>query len=63
MPKSFLQRLTTKRFLFSAAGLAIATVMLTKGKIDCECWVYSLAIIIAGHHMEDCIRALKGVPK
>ena len=41
-------------------GFFTATALCWNGKIGGEMWVYSMAIVIAGHHMEDLIRAWKG---
>lgn len=57
------ERFTTKRFIFSAVGFTTATALLCQGKMDCGCWVYALAIVIAGHHAEDIVRAWRGNPK
>lgn len=53
-------RFLTKRVLFSASGLVIATGLVCAGKMADTCWVYALAVIIAGHHAEDIIKAWKG---
>ena len=50
----------TKRFIFSAVGLALATWLCYEAKLGGEQWVYALAIIIAGHHMEDLVKAWRG---
>lgn len=52
-----IRRFLTKRFIFSAAGLALATLELEHGKLSGTEWVYALAIIIAGHHAPDLIAA------
>ena len=52
-------RFLTKRFVMSAFGFATATVLLCAGKLTSECWVYALAIVIAGHHAEDIVKAMK----
>lgn len=49
----------TKRFMISAVGFVTATALLILGKLTGECWVYSLAIVIAGHHAEDVIAAMR----
>jgi hypothetical protein len=46
-----------QRFLWSAAGLAIASVALWHGKMDGENWVFALAVVLAGHHAEDLVKA------
>lgn len=54
------RRFTTKRFVFSAAGLALATWLCLQGKVSGQEWVYALLSIIAGHHAEDIVRAWRG---
>ena len=54
------KRFTTKRFIFSMIGFITATALCWNGKMSGEVWVYSMAVVIAGHHMEDLIRAWKG---
>ena len=49
--------LLKQRFLWSAAGLGLATTALWHGKMDGENWCFALAIILAGHHAEDLIKA------
>lgn len=44
----------------SAVGFATATVLLYTGKLTGECWVYALAVVIAGHHAEDIVKAMRG---
>jgi hypothetical protein len=51
---------TTKRVAFSAAGFITATVALWNSKLDGGNWVFALAVVIAGHHAEDLIRAYRG---
>lgn len=58
-----IRRFTTKRFVFSAVGLGLATYLCWNAKIGGQEWVYALAIIIAGHHAEDIIRAWRGGDK
>lgn len=53
------RRLFTKRFLFSVAGLSIATTALWTGKMDAVDWMISLAIVLAGHNTEDIVRAIR----
>ena len=50
----------TKRFIFSAAGILIATALLCFGKLSGECWVYAFAVSLAGHHAEDIAKAIRG---
>ena len=57
-----MSKFATKRFVFSAAGLALATFLCWEGKLDGAAWVYALAVIIAGHHAEDIVKAAKGTP-
>lgn len=45
---------------FSVLGLGLATGLVYTGKLGGEQWVYALAIVIAGHHAEDIIKAWKG---
>lgn len=59
---SFWHKFGTKKFIFSVAGLAIATWLEIHSKLDGPTWVYALAVIIAGHNAEDVIRAFKGTP-
>lgn len=54
------KRFTTKRFIFSMIGFITSTVLCWYGKINGEMWVYAMAIVIAGHHMEDLIKAWRG---
>lgn len=35
----------------------IASAALWNGKLDGENWVFALAVIIAGHHAEDIVKA------
>jgi hypothetical protein len=58
LPKK--KRLFTTRKVFSAIGFITATWLLWFGKIGGEEWVYTLVIVIAGHHAEDLIKAIKG---
>lgn len=55
-----LRRFATKRFIFSAAGLGLATWLCYVGKLAGQEWVYALLSIIAGHHAEDIVRAWRG---
>lgn len=55
-----IRRFTTKRFLFSLIGLALSTGLCYYGKLGGEQWVYALAIVLAGHHAEDLVRAYRG---
>lgn len=57
------KKFLTKKFLFSAVGLALATFLNLHGTLGGEQWDYALFGIIAGHHLEDLIRAWRGVPK
>lgn len=51
----------TKRFLFGLLGLGLATWLQYSHHLgDGTCWVYALAIIIAGHHSVDIIKAWRG---
>jgi FtsH-binding integral membrane protein len=50
----------TKRMLFSLIGLTVASVALFTGKMADHVWVYSLAVVIAGHHAVDIVKAWKG---
>jgi hypothetical protein len=50
-------RWTTKRVVFSALGFVTATIALWTGKLDGENWVFALAVVIAGHHSEDIVKA------
>ena len=54
-----MSKFVTKRFLFSATGFATATVLLCVGKLSGECWVYAMAVCIAGHHAEDIVKAVR----
>lgn len=56
-------KFATKKFLFSASGLGLATLLTYQGHMNGETWVYALAVILAGHHLEDLIRAYRGMPK
>lgn len=55
-----LSKFTTKKFFFSLLGLILATVLTYQGHMTGEVWVYALAVIIAGHHAEDLIKAWRG---
>jgi hypothetical protein len=56
-----MKKFFTKRFLFSLLGLGLATWLQDSGHLgDGTAWVYALAIIIAGHHSVDIIRAWRG---
>lgn len=57
-----IRRFTTKRFIFSAVVEGLATWMLYTGKLSGQEWVYASAIVIAGHHAEDIIKAWRGTP-
>jgi hypothetical protein len=57
------KRFFTKRFLFSMLGLALASVLLATGKLSGENWVYALAVVIAGHHAEDIVKAYRSADK
>lgn len=50
----------SKRVLLSIAGLAISTGMVFAGKMTDSAWVFSLAVILAGHHASDIVKAWKG---
>ena len=52
-------RWLTKRMFFSVTGLVTATVMVYTGKMDAGNWVFSLAVVIAGHHAEDIVKAMR----
>ena len=58
-----MKKFLTKRFLFSAAGLGLATFLTLHGTLSGMEWVYALFGVIAGHHAEDIIRAWKGGDK
>ena len=53
-------RWLTKRMFFSVAGFVASTTMVYTGKMTDSVWVYSLAVVIAGHHAEDIVKAFKG---
>jgi hypothetical protein len=55
-----IRRFTTKRFLFSAVGLGLATYLCLAGKLSGQEWVYALLSIIAGHHAEDIVARWRG---
>ncbi len=40
-------------------GFATATTALWQGKLGGSDWVLAMAVVIAGHHMEDIIRAYR----
>lgn len=50
----------TSRKVITAVGIALATVMVFKGKMSDTTWVYAMAVFIAGHHAQDLIRTWKG---
>lgn len=53
-------RWTTKRMFFSVLGIGLATGALFDGKLDAGHWSLVILGCIAGHHMEDLIRAWRG---
>jgi len=53
-------RWTTKRVAFSVVGIVLATVLVYTGKMDGDAWVRALVVVIAGHHLEDIVKAWKG---
>lgn len=55
-----MSRFATKRFVMSAVGFVTATALLCTGKLTDVCWVYALAVVIAGHHAEDIVKAMRG---
>lgn len=55
-----IRRFGTKRFVFSAVGLALATWLCYVGKLSGQEWVYALVCIIAGHHAEDIVARWRG---
>jgi len=55
-PKRFL----TKRMVISAASFASCTAALWAGKMTDGVYVYAIAVILAGHHAADLIKAWRG---
>lgn len=53
-------RWITGRKAITAAGFATATALVCFGKMSDQCWVFAMAVFIAGHHAEDLIKAWKG---
>jgi len=50
----------TTRKILTGIGLVISTVMVYTGKMSADTWVYALAVLIAGHHAADIVKAFKG---
>ncbi len=54
--------LTTRKVL-TAVGFVTATTMVYTGKMSDSVWVYALAVLLAGHHAADLIKAYRGEQK
>jgi hypothetical protein len=50
----------TGRKVITAVGFVTATVMVYGGHMTDQCWVFAMAVFIAGHHAADLIKAWKG---
>lgn len=50
----------TGRKVITAAGFVAATAMVYSGRMTDQCWVFAMAVFIAGHHAEGLIGAWKG---
>lgn len=46
--------------MLSVLGIAVATGLVLAGKMGGENWVYALAVVLAGHHAADIVRAARG---
>lgn len=55
-----MSRLVTKRFILSMLGLFLGSFLCYKQRLPGEAWVYALAVILAGHHAVDLIKAWRG---
>ena len=53
-------RWLTGRKMITVAGFTAATAMVYSGKMSDQCWVFAMAVFIAGHHAADLIAAWKG---
>lgn len=61
-PRQSNSRLLTTRKLFSLIAFTTASVALWNGKLGGAEWVYAVAVILAGHHAADLIKAYRGNP-
>ena len=50
----------TKRFVLSLIGLGLSSLLCYQGKLPGDAWVYALAVILAGHHAVDLVKAWRG---
>jgi hypothetical protein len=53
----------TTRKVLTAVGFITATAMVYTGKMSDSVWVYALAVLLAGHHAADLIKAYRGEEK
>jgi hypothetical protein len=53
----------TTRKILTVVGFITATGLVCLGKISDTCWVYALAVLLAGHHAADIVKASRGEDK
>lgn len=54
-----MRRWFTTRKVLTVVGLVISTTMVYTGKMSDSVWVYSLAVLLAGHHAADLVKAYR----
>lgn len=52
----------SKRMVLSLLGMGLMTALCYLGKVGGEQFIYGLAVILAGHHAADLIKAWRGTP-